>query len=239
MEIKIYNSKQEVAKRFSKFFHDFAKDKAQITVALSGGSTPKIVFEELAGNYRERIAWQHIHFYWGDERCVPPSNEQSNYRMTKQYLLDRIDIPETNIHRIRGENDPHVESTNYAHQIQEHLTTSNGIPQFDLVILGMGEDGHTASVFPHQIDLWDSEKFCEVAQHPDSGQNRITLTGSVINNAKQVVFLVTGEGKSEKFNEILNKQGDYNHYPASLVRPVSGNLIWFLDRDAAALINEV
>ena len=238
MEIKIYKSKEEVAEQFSQYFYDFTKDKGEISVALSGGSTPKIVFEELASNYKEHANWDNIHFYWGDERCVPPTDEQSNYRMTKEYLLDHIDIPEGNIHRIKGENDPLEESKEYAGHIEKQLATHNGIPQFDLVILGMGEDGHTASIFPHQIDLWDSGEYCEVAQHPETGQNRITITGSIINNAKVVVFLVTGQGKAEKIDEIINKRGDYLQYPANLVNPESGNLIWFLDEDAALMLTE-
>ena len=240
MEIKIYNSKKEVAEQFSKYFHDLVKDKNQFTVALSGGSTPKIVFEELASNYKKLINWNNIEFYWGDERCVPPTDDQSNYKMTKDHLLDHIEIPKANIHRIKGEIDPIEESKAYAGRIEDQLAAYEGIPQFDLVILGMGEDGHTASIFPHEIALWDAEEYCEVAQHPESGQNRVTITGSIINNAKLAVFLVTGGGKAEKLREIINKQGDYLRYPASLVNPKSGNLVWFLDKEAAAQIsNEI
>ena len=113
----------------------------------------------------------------------------------------------------------------------------NNIPQFDLVILGMGDDGHTASIFPHEIELWDSKNTCEVAVHPDSGQRRITITGKLINNAKTVAFLVTGSSKAEKVRTIITKEEGHDNYPASLVVPTSGDLIWFLDEEAAAQIN--
>ena len=238
MEVNIYDSKQEIAKQFSEYFYQFTKDKERITVALSGGSTPKIVFEELARNYKDRISWDKVHFYWGDERCVPPDHEQSNYKMTSDLLLSNISIPESNIHRIRGENDPSMEALRYAELLEENIPVKNSLPHFDLVILGMGDDGHTASVFPHQIDLWDSEKLCEVAQHPDSGQRRVTLTGKVINNAAKVVFLVTGLTKAEKIREIVREVGNYKNYPAALVRPISEDLSWHLDKEAASKLDK-
>ena len=234
MELKIYGTKEEVAQKFSNYLQTLIQDKDKIHVALSGGSTPKIVFDELAGKYGDTIPWDRVHFYWGDERCVPPTDEQSNYKMTKDHLLSKIDIPEENIHRIKGEADPQMESVNYATQISQTLPLVDEKPKFDLVILGMGDDGHTASIFPHQIELWDSEKLCEVATHPDSGQLRITITGKLINNADTVVFLVTGKNKSTKLREIIKKEGDYSNYPASLVVPEIGELVWFLDQDAAS-----
>ncbi len=237
MIISIYNTKQELAERFSEFFCDFLKDREEVHVALSGGSTPKIVFEVLASKYSSKINWSKVHFYWGDERCVPPSDDQSNYRMTREYLFSKIDIPEMNIHRIKGENMPEEEAVAYSGILKENLPLKNEIPQFDLLILGMGDDGHTASVFPHQIKLWDSDRTCEVAQHPDSGQNRITLTGRVINTAARIVFLVTGLAKAEKLGEIIREEGLYSGYPASLVEPESGNLTWYLDQEAASKLD--
>ena len=234
MELKIYKTKEEVAQKFSDYLQTLIQAKDKIHIALSGGSTPKIVFDELAGNYGETIPWDRIHFYWGDERCVPPTDEQSNYKMTQDHLLSKIDIPSENIHRIKGENDPDLEANNYAEEISQNLPLNDNEFQFDLVILGMGDDGHTASIFPHQIKLWDSDKLCEVATHPDSGQLRITITGKLINNAETVVFLVTGKNKSAKLREIIKKEGDYGDYPASLVSPGSGELIWYLDEDAAS-----
>ncbi|UII75517.1 6-phosphogluconolactonase [Flagellimonas sp. HMM57] len=233
MELKIYRDKDEVAKQFSEYFSGLVEGKSIFHVALSGGSTPKIVFDLLAADFSSKIDWNKIHFYWGDERCVPPTNDQSNYKMTVAHLFSKVDVPQEHIHRILGENDPHKEAKRYGELLVEHLPSQNGTPQFDLVILGMGDDGHTASIFPHEIELWDSNENCEVAIHPDSGQRRVTLTGKVINNAKEVVFLVTGESKSEKITAILEKKEGHMDYPASLVHPNSGSLVWFMDADAA------
>lgn len=231
MELKIYKDKQEVAKEFSEFLALRIKSSANYTVALSGGSTPKIVFDYLADHYKD-LEWSNVHFYWGDERCVPPTDQDSNYKMTVDHLLSKIAIPKENIHRVLGENDPKGEAKRYGQLLAEKLKTANGIPQFDLVILGMGSDGHTASIFPHEIALWDSQANCEVATHPDSGQKRVSLTGRVINNAKEVSFLVTGDDKKEKVTSILNEDAASKEYPASLVSPKSGKLYWFLDEAA-------
>ncbi|MET7027797.1 6-phosphogluconolactonase [Sediminicola luteus] len=233
MELKIYTSKEEVAKRFSEYLVKITDSKEEVHIALSGGSTPKIVFDMLASEYGTDINWDNVHFYWGDERCVPPTHEESNYKMTLNHLFEKISIPAANIHRIQGEDDPAQEAKRYAQLLDDKLPKRKKTPQFDLVILGMGDDGHTASIFPHEIELWDAKANCAVAIHPDSGQRRITITGKIINNAKEVAFLVTGAGKAEKVEEIMKKEGDYANYPATLVAPTSGQLIWFLDSDAA------
>ncbi|MCL4165191.1 UNVERIFIED_CONTAM: hypothetical protein GTU68_045343 [Idotea baltica] len=154
--------------------------------------------------------------------------------MTKKFLFDHIDIPKENIHRVPGELDPTEASDVYAKEICENLNNDK-VPVFDLMILGMGDDGHTASIFPHQIDLWNSKNFCVVATHPVSGQHRVSLTGKVINAASSIAFLVTGANKAEKVREILSKDKIASSYPASLVNP--DNLVWFLDGAAAAEID--
>lgn len=232
MELRISKSKQDVAQGFAAFLLEQSKDAKKFTVALSGGSTPKIVFDLLAHEYRDRD-WSKFYFYWGDERCVPPTDSQSNYKMTVDHLFSKIELPKENIYRIRGEDDPHNEAKRYGEVLESTLDRVNGIPQFDLVILGMGDDGHTASIFPHEIGLWDSKEWCEVATHPESGQKRVSITGDIINNAKMVAFLVTGVSKEEKVQRILNQEDDFLQFPASLVSPQSGKLYWFLDEDAA------
>ena len=192
MSLHISNTKQEVAQDFSKFLIDFAQDRDKITVALSGGSTPKVIFDILAADFGNEVEWSKFYFFWGDERCVPPTDEQSNYKMTVDHLFSKIDIPERNIFRIQGENDPELEALRYSAVLEKELRLENEVPQFDLVILGMGDDGHTASIFPHEIELWDASESCAVATHPDSGQKRVTISGDVINNASAVAFLVTG-----------------------------------------------
>tara|TARA_R110002050_G_scaffold100580_2_gene208218 strand:+ start:6484 stop:7200 length:717 start_codon:yes stop_codon:yes gene_type:complete len=236
-QIRIYNTKQIVAEKFSAFFKELTTTDKTFNVALSGGSTPKIVFDCLAENFADAIDWSKVNFYWGDERCVSPTDNESNYKMTMEHLLDKISIPKENIFRILGENDPKNEAIRYSGVLAKNLPSEHGIPKFDLVILGMGDDGHTASVFPHEIYLWDAEENCVVAVHPDSGQRRVSLTGKVINNADVVAFLVTGISKAEKVREIIKEVGSYNDYPATLVKPTSGKLIWFLDTEAAKEIS--
>ena len=235
MKLKISKTKQEVAIDFSHYLATLIANRNTVHIALSGGSTPKIVFDELAANFQDDIDWSHVHLYWGDERCVAPTDGESNYKMTVEHLISKINIPEENIYRIKGEDDSQIESKRYAELLEQQLPKVDGIPQFDLVILGMGDDGHTASIFPYEIELWDSDKLCEVAVHPDSGQKRVTITGKIINNADNVAFLVTGSSKAQKFTEIKNKAGNYIKYPASLVNPKSERLLWFLDEAAAGL----
>ncbi|WP_421976290.1 6-phosphogluconolactonase [Roseivirga seohaensis] len=233
MEIKTFKNPEVTAKAFADYLCEIQQEVNRLNIALSGGSTPKLLFEILVNKYSDKIEWPKFHFYWGDERCVPPTSGESNYGMTHEYLFQHLDIPEENIHRVFGECDPNEEAVRYGKLISENLPPINGLPQFDLIILGLGEDGHTASIFPHQMELITSRKVCEVAKHPTSGQKRITLTGSVINNAKEVCFLVIGNAKAEKVNEILNITGDYQLYPASYIKPTHGELVWFLDKAAS------
>ncbi len=233
MTLKISKDKIGVAKEFAEYLATLIDSNQTVHIALSGGSTPKIVFDELAQNHGHLVDWGKVQFYWGDERCVQPSDMESNFQMTQTYLFSKLDIPEDNIHRIRGEEEPSKEASRYAHVLENTLPIANGLPQFDLVILGLGDDGHTASIFPYEIALWDSKNCCEVATHPDSGQRRITITGGVINNAKTVAFLVTGENKSGRVRQILQRESGYEKLPASLVTPNSGSLLWFMDSEAA------
>lgn len=235
----VFEDKDKLVKGFTEFFIDLLNQKeGRFSIALSGGSTPKVWFEYLAQIPKDDIDWGSVHVYWGDERCVPPDNEDSNYGMTKKHLLELIDIPEKNIHRIKGELKPEEASSQYEHELKANLSEGN-IPVFDLVILGMGDDGHTASIFPHEINLWDSDDFCVVATHPTSGQQRVSLTGKVINSARSVAFLVTGKSKAEKIHEILETNDAQSPYPASLVNPTEGILYWFLDSLAASQLKDV
>lgn len=238
MKVSISASKKETAKSFSEYLSKLIAKNTMLHVALSGGSTPKEVFKELAAHFKNRIDWSKVQFYWGDERCVPADDEESNYRMANEYLFSKVKLPSVNIHPIKGENKPEEEAIRYAGLLEAKLPDHNMQPQFDLVILGIGDDGHTASIFPHQISLWDSKSYCEVAEHPETGQKRVTLTGAIINNAKEVAFLVTGENKAQKVLEIMEKKGNHTSYPASLVAPNTGRLNWFLDADAGKLIEQ-
>lgn len=235
--INIFKSAQEAAQNFAEHFIKQARQSTKFSVALSGGSTPKLLFDWLAENYSDPALWQNIHLYWGDERCVSPDDDESNFKMAKKHLLDKIDIPVQNIHRILGENNPVDEVKRYAGELLENLPVKSELPVFDLIILGLGDDGHTASIFPNQMELLTSDNICEMAEHPISGQKRITLTGKVINNAREIAFLVTGENKKQKIFEIINKTGNWKNYPASHINSANGNLSWFVDKAAAGLIS--
>lgn len=237
MQTKIFNTKEELNRSFTEYLKEILKDRERITVALSGGSTPKSLFDYWAENHKNDIDWKSICLFWGDERCVPPTDEQSNYKMTKDHLLDHVPIPERNIFRIKGENDPSAEAKRYSTLLQMEVEMVDTVPSFDLVILGLGDDGHTASIFPHEMNLWKSPHWCVVGTHPDSGQKRVSLSGKVINRAQRIAFLVTGAVKAEKVKQIIESRKEVaTIYPAAKVKPVLGHLIWFLDADAAKLL---
>ena len=239
-KLKIYKDSDEVVSALATDFAHFAEQKSKSKepgfVALSGGSTPQQLFSYLADHYHDKIDWNSLHFFWVDERCVPPTDAESNYGVAKKLLFDRINIPENHIHRMRGEEDPAQEAQRYGEEILSHVPSRLNLPQFDWALLGMGDDGHTASIFPDQLSLMHSDAICETAVHPVSKQRRITLTGRVINHARRVSFLVTGKGKAEMTEIILRKPGVNNKYPAFHIRPAGGNLEWYLDKDAAALL---
>jgi len=238
MKLKVYPNKNEVAKAFSEYLKEaIEKSEGSFHMALSGGSTPKAIFDFMSENYKDTIKWNKLHLYWGDERCVPPTDAESNYKMTVDHLLSKINFPEENIHRILGENNPEEEAVRYGKVLDDNLDNDEDGVIFDLVILGMGDDGHTASIFPYNIELWNNKNNCVTAKHPDSGQVRVSLTGTVINNASEVAFLVTGAGKAEKVEIIVNEKNGFEKYPAALVAPYTENLTWFLDKDAAAKLD--
>lgn len=237
MEIQIFSTLQDLNLTFTEWLKEIINKKEKVTIALSGGSTPKSLFDYWSKLTEGDIDWTKIKFFWGDERCVPPTDNDSNFKMTKEHLFNNIPVPQENIFRIRGENSPDKEAVVYGELLNREVELNNGVPAFDLVILGMGDDGHTASVFPHEIGLWNSSENCVVATHPISGQKRISLTGKVINAAHNVAFLVTGENKADKVKQIFEQpEESEKKYPAALVQPESDNLLWFLDEKAAKLI---
>lgn len=238
--VKIFPTPFDVAEKCATEMADMifksVKNFKPFTVAFSGGSTPEILFELLGEKYAESVPWKYVHIFWVDERCVAPENSDSNFGMTKRKLLDRIEIPALNIHRITGENDPEKEALRYSEEVSFHTQKRDRLPLFDLVLLGLGEDGHTASIFPGHPELLDSDKICKVAFHPVTFQNRITLTGRVLNNADAVTFLVTGKSKAEIVNKMVKNIPPVLNYPASHIVPVYGRLSWFLDQEAGMLL---
>jgi 6-phosphogluconolactonase len=201
-------------------------------LAISGGKTPDLLFAVLAARYADSILWQKIHFWWVDERMVLPDEPESNFGVANKLLFSKINLPEENIHRIKGENAPEVEALSYSEQIQDKLTQRSGWPQFDLILLGMGDDGHTASIFPDQMHLLNSKLICEVAVHPQSGQKRVTLTGQVISHALKICFLVTGSNKAARMADIWTNPEIAKLLPAAHIRPINGDLQWYVDKSA-------
>ncbi len=201
-------------------------------LAISGGKTPDLLFSKLAKRFADSPFWQKLHIWWVDERMVVPTDPESNFGIANKLLFSKISIPEENIHRIKGENDPDEEALSYSAQIQQKLPQSKSWPVFDLILLGMGDDGHTASIFPDQLELLESESVCAVAVHPQSGQKRVTLTGKVLNNADAVIFLVTGSAKAQRITEILNNKKEAGKLPAFYIKPAKGILDWYLDKEA-------
>jgi 6-phosphogluconolactonase len=238
--VKIFPDPYELAKEFAEEMICMIEESVQkgrrFSVALSGGSTPETLFTQLSENYTKSVSWQFVHVFWVDERCVSPGDPESNYGMTLRKLLCNIDMPSANIHRIKGEEDPENEVLRYSDEISEFTEKRNGLPFFDLVILGLGEDGHTASIFPGHTELINSDRICNVALHPVTFQKRITLTGRVINNAGSVTFLVTGKKKDKIVEKILKKNMDAQNLPAFYIVPTYGQLSWFLDREAGGLL---
>jgi 6-phosphogluconolactonase len=227
---------ENIANNLVRKILDSSERGKTFSIALSGGSTPELLYTLLGDRFSKSIPWQFVHLFWGDERCVPPTNIESNYRMTKSALIDKTDIPASNIHRIRGEEEPGNEAVRYSGEVAGCLDINDGLPLFDMVILGLGEDGHTASIFPGQSDLLYSDKICEVAVHPVTEQRRITLTGRVINNAVAIVFIVTGKNKAVIAGKVIRNSGASSNFPAAHIVPVHGSITWYLDRDAGCLL---
>jgi 6-phosphogluconolactonase len=239
--IRIFNTPFELAGKFAEELVRMTAESANVsfpfTIALSGGSTPELLYSVIGDHFSKAVNWNNVHFFWGDERCVAPGDRDSNFGMAAKSLFSKINIPSENIHRIHGEEaDPFDEAARYSDEISEFTRKRNGLPAFDLIILGLGEDGHTASIFPSNILLMESDKVCDVVTHPLSGQKRITLTGRIINNAAVVTFLVTGLKKSDIVEKILNKGSASQNFPASMIVPAYGELIWFIDKEAAAFL---
>jgi len=207
------------------------------TMVLSGGKTPRSVYEKMGGmELGNRIEWKKVHLFWGDERCVPPYMPESNYHMVKQTLLAHIVIPEENIHRIEAERSPHDAAQRYELEVRRFFGISEGKkPVFDLVLLGLGEDGHTASLFPGNSAVSDHDRLVVAPYVENLTTHRVTLTLQVINNAEAVIFLVSGASKSAILRDVL--EDSTPRYPAQLVNPASGNLLWLVDREAASLVH--
>jgi len=205
-------------------------------VALSGGNTPRGVHSVLAANAKASLPWNQIYIFFGDERHVPPGDPESNYRMANETLLSRVPLPAANIFRVPAELDAEVAARQYEDQLRAFFRPSPGAwPRFDLIFLGLGDDGHTASLFPQSAALNESTRLV-VANWVDKLHSyRVTFTYPVLNHAAEIAFLVSGQSKAQILRDVLKPTGDAS-YPAQRVRPLDGRLLWILDRAAAKLL---
>ena len=211
------------------------------SVALSGGTTPQALFAALASaEYSSRVRWPSVHVFWGDERCVPPDDEASNYRMAREMLLDHVPVRAANVHRIRGEDDPEAAAERYERDLRTAFETPTGPPRsapglrFDLVLLGLGTNGHTASLFPHLQAVRERTKWVMAERIGVQAQWRITLTPPILNQAAEILFLVSGREKAAALRRVLCDARDTDELPAQSIAPEAGRVRWLVDVAAAA-----
>jgi 6-phosphogluconolactonase len=227
---------RKAAARFVSLANEAVKAHGQFNVALSGGSTPRLLYSLLASaEFAARIRWRQIHLFFGDERCVAPDHAESNYRMVKESLLSRTFIPPDNVHRMAGEKTPAVAAAAYEARLRKHFSIDDdALPRFDLILLGLGEDGHTASLFPGSSALSETRRLVATTYVEKLNAHRLTLTFPVINNAAQIIFLIAGESKAAVVKEILGNEAGMAKYPAARIAPRSGKCEWMITTDAAA-----
>lgn len=233
MNHKIFDTAAGAIEFLANDLKNYSLQNKPIHVSLSGGSTPKMLFRRLAQiPYPTDINWANLHFWWGDERCVLPTDSESNFGGADTLLFSQVSIPAGNIHRILGENDPQKEAQRYAKEMAATIPLHDGVPVFDWILLGIGPDGHTASLFPGKT-TYNEKNLVIVATHPQSGQFRVSKTARVFKAAKRITYLVLGSGKQDIVNEIhIHSAGDLP-YPAAKIRSDNGETEWYLDKKAA------
>jgi len=242
--IRIYDDYESMSNAAAQLFVDQAaqavRERGGFTVAFSGGHTPQRTYELLAQlplsdrNPRQEVPWHQVHVFWGDERCVPLDDPQSNARMTREALLDHVPIPDAHVHPIRCAQDPEQAAKDYAAELRAHL----GERHFDLVFLGLGENGHTASLFPDTDILEARDRWTGAVYVAEQDMWRVTLTAPLINEAAAIAFLVTGASKAEIVHRVLEGPHDPNRLPAQLIQPVNGIMYYLLDTEAASKLDE-
>jgi len=238
-DIRVFQDPEALSQAAAAIFAETANqaiaERGEFRVALSGGKTPERMYALLAQSpHRELIDWHRLHAFWGDERCVPPEDLHSNYRQIRDILLSHVPVPLENIHRVRTELDPGPAAEDYARVLRRNADPPLEWPRFDLVLLGLGEDGHTASLFPGS-PMQTTRATLAVALQGEGRQSwRVTMTPAVFNSGRRVVFLVLGAGKSRIVASVLHGETKPDKLPAQRIQPEAGELIWMLDAGAAA-----
>ncbi len=235
MQLHVYKDSKEVIDELAKwiilYINQTLEKQDRFTIALSGGETPKALYQLLATDaYRTKIDWSKMHFFWGDERVVPFTDESNNAKMAFDNLWNKVAVPAENIHKMKTDLQPDVSAIEYEDILHGYF--NNSANSFDLVLLGMGKDGHTLSLFPSSPLLNEQQHWVNAVYAEDQKMYRITLMPTLVNKSSSIVFLVTGNEKSKVLKAVL--QGTPDQYPAQLIQPVNGNLHWFLDDKAAA-----
>ena len=231
---------QATAELFVHLTQRAVREKGMFSVALAGGSTPQELYELLADEregYRDKLSWDKIQFFWGDERHVPPDSIESNYRMATEAMLTKVPVPSENVHRIKSENtDAATAANEYEQKLREVFNLGQGeLPCFDLVLLGLGTDGHTASIFPYSEVLNEKSRLMAAPWVKQLNSIRITMTLPVINNAACIIFLVSGSSKAEILRDVLQTDRT-ERLPAQFVNPTNGRLLWIVDESAAQFL---
>ena len=240
-DIRVFDDLEALSRAAASLFIDSCaeaiRSRGRALIALSGGNTPLELYKLLARPpYAEQVDWLHVHVFWGDERCVPPDDPESNYRQANEALLSWVPIPKDHIHRVHGEAEPQDAALSYALLLRNYASRPMSWPRFDLVLLGMGEDGHTASLFPGSpVDI-NAPTAAVTAQYQGRPANRVTITPVLLNEARRLMFLVSGQSKSRTLANVLYGKYDPDRLPAQRIRPVDGELIWMVDQEAASLL---
>lgn len=234
--IRVFRDLEGISLAAAKVFADAASHainaRSRFGVALSGGGTPRRLYEILAAKpYHEKIQWKAVHVFWSDERCVPPGDERSNYRMACESLLNHVPIPTGNIHPVHGELPPAESASRYEAGLRAFFGAEPAV--FDLILLGLGEDAHTASLFPRTPVLAEEERWVAEVYIPKLETNRITLTAPLINHARQVIFLVSGASKAAALHSVLEGAHQPQEFPAQLIRPGERPPLWLVDKAAS------
>ena len=242
IEVEVFSDPEALSRAAAVRFADASREsitsKKTFTVALSGGYTPKSLYLLLSSDqYSRTIDWPHVHIFWADERCVPRDDEQSNFKLAFDTFLTKVPVPDENVHGIRGEESPDRGAKAYEADLREFFGESV-LPAFDLILLGLGQDGHTASIFPGSSASTEQEHLAVAVPKQPPEPDRITLTLPVLNNALRIIFLVSGGAKAHIVKEILEGPETEGKYPAGLVHPARGRLTWLLDKAAAALLQK-
>ena len=236
MNYKVFATPQDVVISLAETMQAMSLQSQAVHISLSGGSTPKLLFKVLAqAPFADSIQWNNLHFWWGDERCVAPTDAESNFGEANDLLFKHVTIPAANIHRIRGEAEPTAECARFAAEMDAVIPHKQGLPAFDWILLGMGGDGHTPSLFPHQTNF-DDPALAVIATQPQSGQQRISKTARLLENADRITYLVLGESKAEVLSEINSTPSDELVYPAAKIKASHGETEWYLDAAAAKLL---